>query len=231
MSRSKGPKQQLFGQLARVAQALASDARLEILDFLAQGECSVEQLAQAAGLSVANTSKHLQQLKGVGLVEARRDGKQVFYVLADDRALDAIAALRDLAETHMQEVDALVASYLHARDELEPLPAVELLQRADSGLVTVLDVRPAGEFARGHIPGALNIPLAELQSGLRSLPRNQEIIAYCRGPWCVLSFEAVRQLREAGFRARRLENGMPEWRHAGRPVAAGDTADPRGGRA
>jgi len=225
VSREKGPKQQLFGQLARVAQALASDARLEILDFLAQGERSVDELAQASGLSVANTSKHLQQLKAVGLVEARRDGKQVFYGLADDRALDAVAVLRDLAEAHMQEVDALVASYLHARDELEPLPATELLQRADSGLVTVLDVRPAGEFAQGHIPGALNIPLEDLQSGLGALPSNQEVIAYCRGPWCVLSFEAVRQLRKAGFKARRLEDGMPEWRHAGRPVATVDTAE------
>jgi len=226
VSRSKGPKQQLFGQLARVAQALASDARLEILDYLAQGARSVDELAQAAGLSLANTSKHLQHLKAVGVVSANRVGKQVFYALADDRVLNAVAALRTLAESHMQEVNALVATYLHSRDELEPLPADELLTRADSGLVTVLDVRPAAEFAQGHIPGALNVPLEDLRSRLRSLPRNREVIAYCRGPWCVLSYEAVRQLRSAGFRARRLQDGMPEWRHGGYPVSTGNNAEP-----
>ena len=218
MSRTKGPKQALFGQLARVAQALASDSRLEILDYLAQGERGVDDLARAAGLSVANTSKHLQQLKGVGLVEARRDGKQVFYGLADDRVLDALATLRALAESHTEEVKTLVASYLHARDQLEPLPAQELLSRANSGLVTVLDVRPPEEFAQGHIPGALNIPLDDLASHLHALPNNQEVIAYCRGPWCVLSFEAVRLLRDAGFEARRLQEGLPEWRYAGHPL-------------
>ena len=225
MSRSKGPKQQLLGQLARVAQAFASDARLEILDYLAQGEHSVDELAQAAGLSLANASKHLQQLKAVGLVKAQRAGKQIFYRLADDRALDAIAALRVLAESHTEAVSSLVASYLHARDHLEPLQADELLARADSGLVTVLDVRPPQEFARGHIPGALNVPLEDLKARLGSLPRNREVIAYCRGPWCVLSFEAVRQLRDAGFSARRLQDGMPEWRHAGYPVSTGDHAE------
>lgn len=224
MSRSEGPKKQLFGQLARIAQALASDARLEILDYLAQGERSVDELAQIAGLSLANTSKHLQQLKGVGLVGARRLGKRIFYRLADDRALDAIAALRVLAEAHTHEVSALVASYLHARDQLEPLPAEELLAQADSGLITVLDVRPPEEFAQGHIPGALNVPLGELKSRLRSLPHDQEVIAYCRGPWCVLSFEAVRQLRGAGIKARRLRDGMPEWRRAGYPVSTVNNA-------
>ena len=218
MSRTKGPKQALFGQLARVAQALASDSRLEILDYLAQGERGVDDLARAAGLSVANTSKHLQQLKGVGLVEARRDGKQVFYALADDRVLDALATLRVLAESHTEEVKTLVASYLHARDQLEPVPAQELLSRANSALVTVLDVRPPEEFAQGHIPGALNIPLDDLASQLHALPNDQEVIAYCRGPWCVLSFEAVRLLRDAGFEARRLREGLPEWRYAGHPL-------------
>ena len=220
MSSGKGPKQQLFEQLARVAQAFASGTRLEILDFLAQGQRSVDELAQAAGLSVANTSKHLQQLKAVGLVDAQRAGRQIFYRLADEQVLDAIAALRALAESHTEAVQALVSRYLHARDEFEPLPAEELLTRADSGLVTVLDVRPANEYAQGHIPGALNVPLEDLKTRLRSLPRNQEVIAYCRGPWCVLSFEAVRLLRKAGFTARRLQDGLPEWRHAGHPVAS-----------
>ena len=218
MSRSKGPKQQLFEQLARVARVLASDARLEILDYLAQGERSVEELVQITGLSVANTSKHLQQCKAVGLVRARRAGKHVFYALADDRALDAIAALRILAEAHIDRVQELVASYLHERDQLEPLPAHELLARARDGLVTVVDVRPPEEYAQGHIPGALNVPLDKLQARLKSLPRNREVIAYCRGPWCVLSFEAVQRLRAAGFDARRLRDGMPEWRRAGLPM-------------
>lgn len=219
MSSSKGPKQQLFEQLAQFAQAFASGARLEILDFVAQGERSVDELARVAGLSIANTSKHLQQLKALGLVEARRAGKRVFYRLADDRVLDAIAALRALAESRSDAVDALVHSYLHARDELEPVGPAELLARASDGLVTVLDVRPAEEYAQGHIPGALNVPLDNLKSRLRSLPANQEVIAYCRGPWCVLSFEAVRMLREAGFTARRLQDGLPEWRRAGHPMA------------
>lgn len=219
MSSSKGPKQQLFEQLAQVAQAFASGARLEILDFLAQGKRSVDELARVAGLSIANTSKHLQLLKALGLVEAQRAGKHVFYRLADDRVLDAIAALRALAESRSDAVDALVRSYLHARDELEPVGPVELLALAADGLVTVLDVRPAEEYAQGHIPGALNVPLDNLKSRLRSLPANQEVVAYCRGPWCVLSFEAVRMLRKAGFTARRLQDGLPEWRRAGHPMA------------
>lgn len=218
MSSSKVPKQQLFDQLAQFAQAFASGARLEILDFLAQGDRSVDALARVAGLSIANTSKHLQQLKALGLVEARRAGKHVFYRLADDRVLDVIAALRALAESQSDAVDALVRTYLHARDELEPVGPAELLALASGGLVTVLDVRPAEEYAQGHIPEALNVPLDNLKSRLRSLPANQEVIAYCRGPWCVLSFEAVRMLRKAGFKARRLQDGLPEWRRAGHPM-------------
>ncbi len=219
MSSSKVPKQQLLEQLAQFAQAFASGARLEILDFLAQGDRSVDALARVAGLSIANTSKHLQQLKALGLVEARRAGKQVFYQLADDRVLDVIAGLRALAESQSDAVGALVRSYLFARDELEPVGPAELLALASDGLVTVLDVRPAEEYVQGHIPGALNVPLDNLKSRLRSLPANQEVIAYCRGPWCVLSFEAVRMLRKAGFTARRLQDGLPEWRRAGHPMA------------
>ena len=218
MSRNKEPKQALFGQLALVARALGSAARLELLDFLAQGERNVEELAQTAGLSVANTSKHLQQLKGVGLVEAHRDGKHIRYRLADDRVLDAIRNLRMLAEAHLDEVGDLVGSYLRSRDALEPVPAKELLERARDGLVTVIDVRPPEEFAQGHIAGALNIPLDKLKTHLKELPRDKEIVAYCRGPWCVLSFEAVARLRSAGLQARRLEDGLPEWRRFGLPV-------------
>lgn len=212
------PKQALFEQLALVSRALGSAVRLELIDFLAQGERYVEELAQVARLSVANTSKHLQQLKAGGLVEARRDGKHIRYRLADDRVLDAIHNLRILAESHLDEVSDLIASYLRSRDALEPLPAEELLERARDGLVTVIDVRPPEEYAQGHITGALNIPLDKLKTRLQELPRDQEIVAYCRGPWCVLSFEAVARLRGAGFQARRLEDGLPEWRRAGLPV-------------
>lgn len=218
MSRTQGPKQALFEQLALVARALGSAARLELLDFLAQGERSVEDLAQVAGLSMANTSKHLQQLKSTGLVEASRDGKHIRYRLSDERVLDAIGDLRILAEAHLEQVDRLVSSYLRSRDALEPLPATELMARARDGLVTVIDVRPPEEYAQGHIAGALNIPLDKLRRRLKDLPRDREIVAYCRGPWCVLSYEAVARLRKAGIDARRLEDGLPEWRRAGLPV-------------
>jgi rhodanese-related sulfurtransferase/DNA-binding transcriptional ArsR family regulator len=218
MSRSQEPKQALFEQLAVIARALGSAARLELLDFLAQGERNVEDLARAGGLAVANTSKHLQQLKAAGLVQARRDGKHVRYRLSDDRALDAIRDLRVLAEAHLDEVDDLISSYLRSRDALEPVQANELLDRARHGLVTVIDVRPPEEYAQGHIAGALNIPLDRLTRRLEELPRDREIVAYCRGPWCVLSYEAVARLRKAGIEARRLENGLPEWRRAGLPV-------------
>jgi rhodanese-related sulfurtransferase/biotin operon repressor len=212
------PKQALFEHLALIARGLASAARLELLDFLAQGERSVEDLARAAGLSIANTSKHLQQLKGEGLVAPRRDGKHIYYALADERVLDAIATLRLLAETHQEAVAGLITSYLKQRDGLEPIQADELLARAREGLVTVIDVRPPQEYDQGHLVGALNVPLDQLENRLGELPKDREVVAYCRGPWCVLSFEAVSRLREAGFRARRLQDGLPEWRRAGLPI-------------
>ena len=220
MRNTQGPKQALFEHLAAIARALGHASRLELLDYLAQGERSVEDLARVAGLSVANTSKHLQQLKVAGLVQARRDGKHVRYSLGDERVLDAVAALRGLAEAHIGAVDDLVASYLKGRDALEPVPAADLLERVRDGLVTVLDVRPPEEFAQGHVAGALNVPLDRLQERLKDLPPDREVVAYCRGPWCVLSFEAVARLREAGFKARRLQDGLPEWRRAGLPVVS-----------
>jgi rhodanese-related sulfurtransferase len=218
MSSKQDAKQALFEQLAAIGRALGSAARLELLDFLAQGERTVEELAQVSGLSVANTSKHLQQLKGAGLVEARRDGKHIHYRMSDERTLDAIADLRVLAEAHLEKVDDLVTSYLRSRDALEPVPAEELLDRARQGLVTVVDVRPPEEFAQGHIVGALNIPLDKLKQQLKQIPRDREVVAYCRGPWCVLAYEAVARLRKAGISARRLEHGLPEWRRSGLPV-------------
>ena len=219
MSRKTGPKQALFEQLALVARALGSAARLELLDFLAQSERNVDTLAALSGLSVANTSKHLQQLRQAGLVEARREGLQVHYSMSGDDVLEAVVALRGLAESRLAEVDRLIASYLSSKDELEPVATAELMARADEGLVTVLDVRPPEEYAQGHLPGAVNVPLSQLKKHLAKLPRGREVVAYCRGPWCVLSFEAVSLLRAKGYKARRLEGGLPEWRQEGRTVS------------
>lgn len=212
---------ELYRQLARVAQALASDARLQILEFVAQGERSVDSLAAMTGLSVANTSKHLQALRISGLVQARKKGLRVYYSLAGDDVVALISALRAVAEHRVAEVERLVRLWLAHRDEMEPVPATVLLERAKNGLVTVLDVRPAEEYAAGHIPGAINVPLEKLQSALSRLPKRKEVIAYCRGPYCLMSFEAVEKLRKKGWRARRLENGLPEWRAAGLPVVQG----------
>ncbi|BAU49278.1 ArsR family transcriptional regulator [Sulfurifustis variabilis] len=215
---STGFKQQLFVEFARIARALASPVRLELLDFLAQGERNVESLAHAAKLSIANTSQHLQQLRQSGLVGARKQGQQVFYRLASEDVVELLIALRHAAERHIAEVDRLVDAYLSVKDNLEPVPRAELLERARQGLITVLDVRPPEEYAAGHVPGAVNVPLAELEKHLKQLPKDREVVAYCRGPYCVLAYEAVARLREKGFRARRLQDGFPEWRIAGLPV-------------
>jgi rhodanese-related sulfurtransferase/DNA-binding transcriptional ArsR family regulator len=215
---STGFKHQLFTQFARIGKAVSSANRLEILEFLAQGERSVEALAKVCRLSMANTSQHLQQLRQAGLVVARKQGQRVYYRLAGDQVVALIAMLRRLAERQLAEVDRLVDAYLTVKDGLEPVPAEELLERARSGLVTVVDVRPSEEFAAGHVPGAVNLPLEELESRLHQLPRDQEIVAYCRGPYCVLAFEAVAKLRDKGFKARRLQDGFPEWKSAGLPV-------------
>ena len=211
-------KQQLFAQLARVGKAISNANRLEILEFLAQGERSVEQLSQLAGLSVANASQHLQQLRLTGLVSSRKQGLNVFYRLSGDDVIELLVALRHTAERHLAEVNQLVDTYLTVKDELEPVPREELLQRVRDGLVTVIDVRPPEEFAAGHVPGAINLPLSELEQRLAELPANTEIVAYCRGPHCILAFDAVARLRQHGLRARRLQDGYPEWRMAGLPV-------------
>lgn len=211
-------KSNVFNELSRVSKAISSGRRLELLEFLAQGERSVDQLARMSGLSVANASQHLQQLLRSGLVRNRKEGQFVFYRIAGDGVVRLIAALREVAEHNLVEVQHLVKSYLGERDALEPVPAGELLARVREGLVTVIDVRPREEFAAGHIQGAINVPLAELEKRVQELPRSQEIIAYCRGPYCLLSVEAVGQLRSRGFSARRLEQGYPEWKSAGYPV-------------
>jgi ArsR family transcriptional regulator len=217
MSR-QGPKQALFAQFAVVAKTLGHAHRLELLEQLAQGERTVEVLADRTGLSIANASQHLQQMRRAGLVANRRDGKFVCYRLADDAVLELLAALRRIAEQNLAEVERVVRSYFDKRDSLEPVSRAELVQRSRDGSVTILDVRPEDEFALGHLPGALNIPLRELEARLREIDPKQEVVAYCRGPYCVLSYEAVAALRARGFKARRLEDGLPEWRVAGLPV-------------
>lgn len=219
---SQGPKQVLFAQFAVVAKTLGHVHRLELLEQLAQGERSVEVLAQKTGLSIANASQHLQQMRRAGLVASRRDGKFVHYQLADDSVLDVLAALRVVAERNVAEVEQVVRSYFNERDALEAVSREELLQRSRTGAVTVLDVRPEDEFALGHLPGAVNIPLRALEKRLSELDPANEIVAYCRGPYCVLSYEAVAALRARGFQARRLEDGLPEWRAAGLPVVGGN---------
>jgi rhodanese-related sulfurtransferase len=170
------------------------------------------------GLSVANTSKHLQALRQAGLVSARKEGLRVYYALAGDDVTALVAALRAVAEHRVADVEQLLRLWLAHRDDLEPVPARELLERAKKGLVTVLDVRPAEEFAAGHLPGAINVPLEKLESYLSRLPKRKEVVAYCRGPYCLMSFEAVEKLRKRGWQARRLQDGFPEWRAAGLPV-------------
>jgi rhodanese-related sulfurtransferase/predicted transcriptional regulator len=215
------PKQALFEQLARVAAALGSAARLDLLEILAQGERSVHQLASLTGITVANTSQHLQKLRQAGLTVGRKEGQYVFYRLAGDEILHLLDALRQAGESHVAEIDRLVRDYFSSRDEMEPVAAAELLDRARKGLVTVLDVRPAEEFEAGHLPGAVNIPIEQLGKRLGELPKRKEIVAYCRGPYCLMSYDAVELLRKKGHKARRLENGLPEWRLAGLPVERG----------
>lgn len=211
-------KHELFSQFARVGKALSNANRLELLEFLAQGERTVEQLASRSGMSMANTSQHLQHLRQVGLVTARKQGLNVHYRLSDDSVLELLNALRNVAESHLADVDRLVKVYLTVKDELEPIPRKELLDRVRCGLVTVLDVRPDDEFAAGHVAGAINVPLSRLEDHLAGLDAGQQIVAYCRGPHCILAFDAVARLRSKGFDARRLQDGFPEWKAAGLPV-------------
>ena len=217
---SVGPKQHVFANLAQIAQALGHAHRLELLEHLGQGERSVEDLAARASLTLANASRHLQLLRRAALVVGRRDGKRVYYRLAgDDVVVGLLAALSRVGERNSAEIARVMAGYFRARDEVEPVSRDELLDRLRAGSAAVLDVRPEDEFANGHLPEALNIPLAQLEQRLAELPPDQEIVAYCRGPWCVLSFEAVAILRQRGFRVRRLEDGYPEWKMAGLPVS------------
>ena len=211
-------KQNLFAQLARVGKGLGHGNRLELLELLAQRECNVDDLAVVAGLSVANTSQHLKQLRQAGLVTSRKEGQRVFYRINSEDVLKLLAALRSVAEHNLVETQQLIQNYLNHRDALEPVARHDLLARVRNGLVDVLDVRPPEEFSAGHVPGAINVPLKALESRLADLDPEHEIVAYCRGPHCILAFDAVALLRQEGFRAFRLEDGFPEWQHAGLPV-------------
>ena len=215
-------KDALYEQFARVGKVVAHPKRIELLELLAQGEHSVEALATATGMGVTNTSAQLQVLRQARLVESRKDGTRVLYRTASDNVPRFLVTLRELARARLAEVNDVVRDYFDARDDLEPVSRGGLLERVMRNEVALIDVRPADEYAQGHIPGAISVPLADLDRHMRKLRKRTEVVAYCRGPYCVLAPEAVQRLRARGFKARRLQDGMPEWRLAGLPVAAGE---------
>lgn len=221
MDAAPNPKAALYEAFAEVAKALAQASRLEILEALAQGERGVEALAERCGIPVANASQHLQKLLRAGLVAVRRDGNRRLYRLASDAVVALVSDLRRVAEAHHAQSRHIIRDYFEARDRLEPVSRDELRARLAEGSVTVLDVRPAEEYAAAHIAGARNLPLAELAARIGDLDPGREIVAYCRGPFCILSFDAVALLRRHGLRVRRFAEGLPEWRAAGLPVAGG----------
>ena len=219
---STTPKAALFAEFATVAKALGHPQRLEILEMLAQGERSVDALAGRLGLPIANVSQHLRLMRQVGLLASRRAGKHIHYSLSDPSVLALTGALQRVAERNLSQVREVLGGYFRERDAMEPVSRKELTRRIKNDAVVVLDVRPADEFAAGHLPNAVNIPLKTLKRRLRDIPKGREIIAYCRGPYCVLAFEAVSLLRKHGYAARRLEDGYPEWQNAGLPVLQGE---------
>ncbi len=218
----RAAKDALFAGLADVAKALASGRRAEIVDVLAQGERSVEEVAGEIDQSIANTSHHLRALARAGLLTTRRDGTRIYYALASDRVAELWAAVRDVAEAHVAGLEKLATAYLGDRDGIEVVDRAELAARIEQGQVVVLDVRPPAEYSAGHITGARSMPISELRRHLEALPADADVIAYCRGPYCVYADDAVRELRQRGFHASRLEDGFPEWKRAGLPVAAGE---------
>jgi len=211
-------KDAIYEQFARISKALSSPKRLELLDLLCQGERTVEVLARSTNLSVANASQHLQILRSARLVEAEKQGLFVVYSLADRQVCDLLSALRTLAETRLAEIEQITRHFVESHPGLEPVDRDTLRERVLSGAVTLLDVRPKEEYQAGHIPGALCVPLEELEEHLAMLPNDQEIVAYCRGPYCVLAVEAVERLKAWGFKAYRMEDGVVEWRSLGLPV-------------
>ena len=218
----RAAKDALYEGFAEVAKALASGRRTEIVDLLAQGERSVDEIAEEIGQSVANTSHHLRAMARAGLLTTRRYGTRIFYRLASERVGELWSALRDVAAEHVAGLDRLADAYLGERDGVEVIDRDELAARLSRREVLLLDVRPDSEFAAGHIAGARSVPIAELRRHLRALPKDADVVAYCRGPYCVYADEAVRELTRRGIRARRLIDGFPEWKRAGFPVAAGE---------
>jgi rhodanese-related sulfurtransferase len=218
MKRTREIKDRIYEQFSRVGKAIASPHRLEIIELLAQGEKTVERLAAALSIPVANASHHLQALRSASLVGARKEGTFVIYRLADPDVFELARMIRVLAERHLAEVDRIVHTYFNARDKLEPVGREKLLDRLRAGEIVLLDVRPAEEYRAGHIPGAISVPVDDLERRLAELPAGREIIAYCRGPYCVMAYEAVQRLRSHGRAARRLIEGFPEWRAAGLPT-------------
>ena len=214
-------KDPLYAQFARIGHAVASPVRIELLDLLAQGEKTVEALAEQSGAGIKNTSAHLRVLRQARLVDTRRDGTYVYYRLADDEVSRFMRDMQRLGRHRLAEVEQVAKQFIHDRDELAPVTLPELRKLVRDGEVTVIDVRPRDEYEAGHIPGAVSVPVAELKRRLRELPKRREVIAYCRGPYCVFSLEAVMLLRKQGFRARRSEEGLPSWRDAGLPVTSG----------
>ncbi len=221
MTTGTSPKKQIFTHFAQIAKAMASPNRLELLEALAQGERSVDKLAQATGMPIANTSHHLQVLREGGLVQSRKEGVQVIYRLSDDEIPQMLGCLRRVGERHLAEVELIVREHFTNDQGLRPVNHQELTALLKSGEALILDVRPPEEYEAGHISGAINVPLETLSRHLINFPRRKEVVAYCRGPYCMLAVEAVKRLRKRGYRARRLEDGFPEWKSEGRPVAVG----------
>ena len=221
MARANDPKGQLFEHFARIGKVLASPSRLLLLDLLSQGEKPVETLAEQAGLTVPNTSNHLRELRGTSLVSTRRDGQRIYYRLASSAVGNLLRSLQDVGHRHLADVREIVRDYYEDPDALEAVDAATLHDRLRDEAVVVLDVRPEDEYEAGHIPGAVSLPIDELELRLTELPRNRDIVAYCRGPYCLFSRQAVEKLRAHGFRALRMQDGVAEWDDQGYPVAAG----------
>jgi len=215
-------KDPLYEQFARIGHAVASPKRIELLDLLSQGEKTVETLADQSAMAVKNTSAHLRVLRQARLVETRRDATFVYYRLAADDVYRFVRDLESLGRSRLAEVEQVANLYIDGRDELEPVSIKELRRRMREGDITVIDVRPEQEYLAGHIPGALSIPVAQLKRRLGEIPKSNDVVAYCRGPYCVYSVEAVGILRKQGYRARRASEGLPHWRSSGLPVAAGE---------
>lgn len=217
---SESPRRTVFSHFALIGKAISHGHRLELIDLMAQGERSVEDMARVLRLSVANTSQHLQRLRQVGLVVTRKQGQHVFYRLSDDSVIELLASLRRIAESNLAEVRKVAAEHFLSKDSLEALSREELLSRIRDGQATVVDVRPPLEFAAGHVAGAINLPLGKMELEIGRLPKGKEIVAYCRGPYCALAYDAVMLLRANGYCAVRLEEGFPQWKHAGFPTEA-----------